>query len=43
MHAVTGAYASPIFVDKLGASPVCYDSVISYYYVIAYIIEISIL
>jgi hypothetical protein len=22
MHAVTGAYAKPIFVDKLGASPV---------------------
>lgn len=24
MHAVTGAYAKPIFVDKLGASPVCF-------------------
>lgn len=23
MHAVTGAYAKPIFVDKLGANPVC--------------------
>lgn len=23
MHAVTGAYAKPIFVDKLGASLVC--------------------
>lgn len=23
MHAVTGAYAKPIFVEKLGASPVC--------------------
>lgn len=23
MHAVTGAYAKPIFVDKLVASPVC--------------------
>lgn len=23
MHAVTGAYAKPIFVDNLGASPVC--------------------
>lgn len=27
MHAVTGAYAKPIFVDKLGANPVsnCFD------------------
>lgn len=24
MHAVTGAYAKPIFVDKLGASLVCF-------------------
>lgn len=24
MHAVTGAYAKPIFVDKLGANPVCF-------------------
>lgn len=23
MHAVTGAYAKPIFVDNLGAKPVC--------------------
>lgn len=23
MHAVTGAYAKPIFVEKLGASLVC--------------------
>lgn len=26
MHAVTGAYAKPIFVDKLGASSVCLTS-----------------
>lgn len=25
MHAVTGAYAKPIFVDKLGVSPVCFS------------------
>jgi phosphoglucomutase len=24
MHAVTGAYAGPIFVEKLGADPVAY-------------------
>ena len=24
MHAVTGAYAGPIFVEKLGANPVAY-------------------
>lgn len=24
MHAVTGAYAKPIFVEKLGASLVCF-------------------
>jgi phosphoglucomutase len=27
MHAVAGAYATPIFVDKLGASPVWFSSV----------------
>lgn len=27
MHAVTGAYAKPIFVDKLGASSVCLTSI----------------
>jgi hypothetical protein len=25
MHAVTGAYAGPIFVEKLGADPVAYQ------------------
>lgn len=25
MHAVTGAYADPIFVEKLGADPVVYQ------------------
>jgi phosphoglucomutase len=25
MHAVAGAYATPIFVDKLGASPVWFS------------------
>lgn len=29
MHAVTGAYAEPIFVDKLGASPVHIASLLS--------------
>jgi phosphoglucomutase len=33
MHAVTGAYAKPIFVDRLGASPVCYDLYNKYYYI----------
>lgn len=28
MHAVTGAYAKPIFVDKLGASLVCYINLV---------------
>lgn len=27
MHAVTGAYAKPIFVDKLGATLVCLSSI----------------
>jgi phosphoglucomutase len=32
MHAVTGAYAGPIFVEKLGADPVDYH----FYYNITY-------
>lgn len=38
MHAVTGAYAKPIFVDKLGANPVCFKSF--NFFVIIYIFSI---